>query len=227
MRAVFAILLFVLCGSLLAARADVIVSGSVSTVGAQGLNCSDSGTSASNLSLACNGTQPASYATVSGHGDAYSGNLALDVGMLEETPPVGIARGSVELGLNQTYILTGGTGTATVDFLVDQPYVFPSTSMSCDFTFNGASQPCDLRAGMLDFAETVEYGVPFSIGLDLGINGVAFNGAPEDGAISYSVSQPGLWATPEPTSVLLLLPGLAGVWLAARSRSNILSKRLG
>jgi hypothetical protein len=209
-------------GSLSVARADVIVSGSVMTSGAQGINCSNSGTASASLSLACNGTNPSSYAMVSGQGDAFSGSVGLDVGVLApDMPPFGSARGSVELALNQEYLLTGGTGTATVDFLVDQPFHFPTTSMSCNFTFNGTPQRCDLGAGMLDFAETVQYGVPFFIGLDLGIDGGATNGFPEDGRITYSFNQTGLLATPEPSSVWLLLMGLGAVVLAARLRARV------
>jgi hypothetical protein len=221
MKTVFGILLFGFLGSLSIARADVILSGSVATAGAQGISCSDSGTAPSSLNLACNGTDPASYAMVSGQGDALSGDVTLDVGVLApEMPPFGATEGSVQLAMNQEYVLTGGTGMATVNFVVDQPFNFPTTTMSCGFTFDGAPQMCDLREGTVDFSETVQYGVPFTVGLDVGIDGQATNGFPEDGQINYDFSQPGLQATPEPSSVLLLLPGLAGVLFVARSRAR-------
>jgi hypothetical protein len=221
MKTVFGILLFVFFGSFSVARADVILNGSVLTAGTQGINCSDSGTAASSLNLSCNGTNPTSYATGSGQGDAFSGSVTLDVGVLApDMPPFGGAEGSVQLALNQEYLLTGGTGTATVNFVVSQPFNFPTTTMSCGFTFDGTPQMCDLRAGTVDFSETVQYGVPFTLGLDLGIDGMATNGFPEDGRITYDVSQPGLQATPEPSSILLLMPGLAGVFFAARSRAK-------
>ena len=134
MKAVFGILLFVFLGSFSVARADVVVSGSVLTAGTQGINCSDSGTAPSSLSLTCNGTSPASYAIVSGQGDAFSGSVGLDVGVLApDMPPFGAARGSVQLALNQEYLLTGGTGTATVNFVLDQPFNFPTTTIELRF----------------------------------------------------------------------------------------------
>lgn len=221
MKAAFGTLLFAFFGSLSVARADVILSGSVMTAGAQGISCSDAGTASSSLNLTCNGTNPASYAIVSGQGDAFSGLVGLDVGVLApDMPPFGAAQGSVQLAMNQEYLLTGGTGTAMLNFVVSQPFNFPTTTMSCGFTFDGTSQMCDLRAGTVDFSETVQYGVPFILGLDLGIYGQATNGFPEDGRISYDFSQPGLQATPEPWSVLLLMPGLVGVLFAARSRGR-------
>lgn len=221
MRAGFGVLLFVFFGSLLPARADVIVSGSVLTASGQVVNCSSSGTAPSTLALTCNGTNPTTYAIASGQGDAFSGSLGLDVGVLApDMPPFGTAGGSVQLGLNQEYLLTGGTGTATVNFVVDQPYNFPTTSMSCSFTFDGTPQTCDLLAGMVKFSETVQYDVPFIVGLDLGINGVATNGFPEDGQITYDFSQPGLLATPEPSSVWLVMAGLGGVVFAMRLRAR-------
>jgi hypothetical protein len=219
MRAVSAILLSAFLWPFLPARADVIVSGSVMTAGAQGINCSESGTAPSSFGLTCNGTNPATYATVSGQGDPFSGSVSLDVGVLApEMPPFGGAQGSVQLAMNQEYLLTGGSGTATVNFVVDQPFNFPTTTMRCGFTFNGTPQMCDLGAGMAKFSETVQYGVPFTIGLDLGIDGLATNGFPEDGRITYAFNQSGLQATPEPSSALLLLPGLGGVLLVVRSR---------
>ena len=221
MKAAFGTLLFAFFGSLSVARADVILNGSVMTAGAQGINCSDSGTASSSLNLACNGTNPASYAMVSGQGDAFSGSVGLDVGVLApDMPPFGAAEGSVQLAMNQEYLLTGGDGTATLNFVVNQPFNFPTTTMSCGFTFDGAPQVCDLRAGTVDFSETVQYGVPFILDLGLGIDGFGSNGFPEDGRITYDFSQSGLQATPEPSSVLLLMPGLVGVWFAARSRAR-------
>lgn len=225
MRAVYAILLCVSLCPFLSARADVIISGHVSTSGGA-TGCSESGAEASNFSLTCNGTDPTSTAMVSGQGDALSGFVSLDMDVLAPgVPPIGSAMGLVQLELNEEYVLTGGTGSATVDFVVDRPF-FSTAGMSCGFTFNGISQFCDPGAGMITLPETVQYGVPFFIGLNLGINGGAQNGAPQEGRINYDFTQAGLQVvpTPEPSSILLLMPGLAGVMFAAKSS---LKTRLG
>ncbi len=133
--------------------------------------------------------------------------------------PSGQARASIELDLNQEYLLTGGTGTAIVDFTINY-LPFSTASSSCSFTFNGVAAPmCGPIADT--FSETVGYGVPFTLGLDLQLVANAFNGAPSDGSISYDFNQPGLLATPEPSSVLLLLPGVAGVLFAAKRRREL------
>ena len=222
MKAVLGILLLAFFCSFLSARADVIVSGSVSTSGSQGVNCSQSGAAPGSLSLTCNGTDPISSATAMGSGDALSGSIA-GYGSVLGPPlnPSGQASASIELDLNQEYLLTGGTGTATVDFTVSsQP--FSTASPSCSFSFNGVAAPmCDPIADT--FSETVEYGVPFTLGLNLQLVANAFNGAPSDGSISYDFNQPGLLATPEPSSVLLLLPGVAGVLFAVKRRREATS----
>ena len=67
---------------------------------------------------------------------------------------------------------------------------------------------------------TTEYDVPFSIELQIDRFALAENGEQTgDAPVTYSISGPGLTLTPEPSSVLLLLPGLGGVF-GARSRSK-------
>ena len=220
MRAGFAILLFAFFCPFLSARADVIVSGSVSTTDQGATPCFDSGAASGSLSLTCSSSISGTSATASaaGSGDAFAGSVtgAASLTGAPFTEP-GVATGSVELMLNQSYVLTGGAGPATVVFDING---FTTTAVpSCSFIFNGVTQPfCTPFAQT--YSETVEYGVPFFVGLDLGVFAKAFNGAPADGSFSYNFNQPGLQAAPEPSSILLLMPGLAGVLFARRSRTK-------
>jgi hypothetical protein len=62
--------------------------------------------------------------------------------------------------MNQEYLLTGGTGTAIIDFTISSP-AHTTASPSCSFSFNGVAAPmCNPVADT--FSETVEYGVPFT-----------------------------------------------------------------
>ena len=220
MRAGFAILLFAFFCPFLSARADVIVSGSVSTTDQGAAPCSQSGAASGSLSLSCSSSISGTSATASasGSGNAFAGSVTDSASVVgpQFTEP-GVATGSIELMLNQSYMLTGGTGPATAVFNISG---FTTTAApSCSFIFNGVTQPlCSPFAQT--YSETVEYGVPFTVGLDLGVFAKASNGAPADGSFSYNFNQPGLQATPEPSSILLLMPGMAGALFAVRLRAR-------
>lgn len=219
MRAVLGVLLLGLLGPLSLAHADVIVDGTVSTTDQGATPCSSSGAAPGSLGLAClsavAGTSAS--ASVQGAGGAFAGSIGAHTDVIG--PPFtepGMSHGFMQLDLNGNYVLTGGTGTTTIEFTITTP-VPNTTSQSCSFSFNGVAAPgCD---PVFDsFSETVQYGVPFSIAMDLQISASSLNGEPSDGTISYDFNQPGLQATPEPSSVMLLLPGLVGVFCAARLR---------
>lgn len=78
----------------------------------------------------------------------------------------------------------------------------------------------------------MQYGVPFSIALNASVYASAVNGAPSDGTLLYNFNQFGgqgtlepSSATPEPSSVLLLMPGMLGAVFAGRGRAKGLARK--
>jgi hypothetical protein len=114
--------------------------------------------------------------------------------------------------------LYGGTGTGSFD-LNYASFSDQGPDLFCSVVIDGGS------AQFCNSPVIVEYGVPFTMHLELSAFSEAGPlGEGVLGQASVDFAQPGLQATPEPSSIWLLMPGLAGVMFAAKSR---LKNRLG
>jgi hypothetical protein len=228
MKAKVLAVLFASLGAVSSARADLIFNGGVSTytydtvTNTDTSHCGASSTGVPSISLACSGSTLYQMAAVTGSGDPYSGSLDVKAAAEAVGPLIQSSMGSGELDLNQSYILTGGFGPATVNLTVSSATYdqYNSGELNCTLTFDGVSQTCDIDGGPMSFS--VDYGVPFSIGLDVQMEDVADPGEYTEGSLSYSFNDdPGLNITPEPSSMSLLVTGLAGVLLVAKSRLGV------
>lgn len=208
------------------ARADVILRGDGTAMGKTGSPCSAGGTGYGSLSIACSSSDQTASMSVTGNGGPYVGGITVNALVYGSDAPYGQAFASGELDLSETYILVGGLGPATVNvYLQSTGMDLNSGPVSCTLAIDGVSELCD-PAGVTE-SFPVEFWVPFSISLDADASGGAWAGVDEYENFSYSISGPGLFAlpTPEPSSGLLLLPGLAGVFFAARLRARRLVER--
>ena len=210
------VVLMGLLGVVSAARADATASTYIAIEGAKLAPCLSSGqTNASCSSSGSDMYGVAASATASG--DQFSGRVSAfatghDPDVISGTP----ATGSAQVQIGGEYVLVGGTGTGSFDlnYYVDAiqgPYY------DCSVKVFGGS------AGSCNDPVIVEYGVPFTMDIELSM--FAENGSVGEsvlGDLSVDFSQPGLEAipTPEPSSILLLMPGLAGVMFAARLRTS-------
>lgn len=243
MRIGFIALLFAFSGSIFSARADVIFIGSVGLGDSPQSSgfCYQGAVGEGSFNVSCSGDQGGIYhSRAYGSGDAFSGSLTLDMfapGYGDDPMANKGANGSAELQLDQVYVLTGGTGTAVINFDVSPGFGVPwgddgvgAPHGSCTLSFDGmAEQSCGNSFPYSVFSETVQYNVPFAIDFQLTINAVVGgeqegNGA--TGELDYSFNAPGLQVvpTPEPSSMLLMIPGLAGIIACARRRLKIQSR---
>lgn len=210
--------------SFLSARADETFNGSVGLgyTTSDSAVCGQAGGGEGSFDVSCVGG--VGYSShVWGSGDAFSGVLGM-----EQVSPVssnGLAptgtHGSAELQLNEVYVLTGGTGSAVLNFELSPSSWSPSPpDFTCSLSLNGgAQQLCNHGLPDSTFSETVQYNVPFSIDFQLGLTGAAIAGG-TTGIVDYSFNAPGLQLapTPEPSSILLMISGASGVFACARHR---------
>jgi hypothetical protein len=116
-----------------------------------------------------------------------------------------------------------------MNFTVTVGPAFDGVFVGCDLVVDG-SAPLGCEDLAPDVADTVsipvEYGVPFSVEASIEMEGGAFPGEPAGASLEYGFTSAGLEEvpTPEPSSALLLLPGLAAVLFAARRARGRLAR---
>ena len=203
-------------GGISAARADVITWTSSNLSGMP--PCYSSGPTASTCSSSGTGTNAGAFATASG--GEFGGNVeALAYGHASMGGAPAVA--SAQLQINGEYVLYGGTGSGFLD-LNYHAFANQGPSNECSVVISGGNaQSCDDPV-------IVQYGIPFIMDVELSVFAEAGElGEGSQGQLSMDFAQqPGLELVnsspaPEPTSILLLMPGLGGVFLAAKSRAKV------
>lgn len=195
------------------ARADVIATGLVSASTPNGAPCSMSGSAP--LSCTSNGSGNAlAESTIAANLGAENGSISATAGVFQGTNATfGNAQAYIHLSLNETYVLTGGSGLTTLYFAVND-YATPGGAGNpfCQFTFNGGmAQGCSYGQ---TFIEQVSYGDPFTVELEASLTLIGYVGQPATGSLIYNFDPPGLdvvtpndpiGIAPEPTSLAMLL----------------------
>jgi hypothetical protein len=121
------------------------------------------------------------------------------------------------------------SGPTTLSLLVEFPgYEFGNEGgLTCLIAVDGISQSCGgivlLENGVpgSEVSFTTDSDVPFSLELQIGRYALA-EGQTGGSTVTYSLDASGLTVlTPEPSSICLLIPGLAGIFLSAKSRIRL------
>jgi len=213
--------LFLLClAAATSARADAVISGSVSSqVFYGGPSCSQSGGPASSLSLSCSDPSvPLAFSTLTASLGSTTGSVQSDINSAGTDALNADSRETVsfDLSVTGTYMLTGGTGYGYAD-LVFGPDIFGEYMGSgCDVTLGTKTQSCEFP-GTLDFY--VPYNTPLNLDLQMDYLGVSIEGDEAGGTLTYNLGALTPMPTPEPASLLLLGTGLVPLMMWKRRRA--------
>jgi hypothetical protein len=208
------------------ASADTLIAGSVYDRNLTNNVCSQSGSSASGLSMACGSAINSNYASLIATVGDTSGAVGVFADSFENmNSPAFTTIGKVnfDLSVDGTYTLTGGTGYGYAYVLIDD-YTHGEggggTFSECAITLDGQTKSCD--PGLNIFSFYVPYNTALALSLDASFAGTAAYADGLSSGITYDfqnlTSDPD--PAPEPSTLWLLGTGSIALLGTVRQRSR-------